>query len=519
MQLSDVDFHDIQAVVRFGHGHLEEARFYVLTIADADAARAWLAAAKVSSAVRSDLPDTALQVAFTYDGLRALGMADEILDQFSHEFRTGMYEENRSRRLGDLNANDPSSWDWGGPDKIPHLLVMIYAKPGRFARWEIQVKGERWTSAFKELASLCTKDIGDNEPFGFVDGTSQPKIDWEQQKSTRRGKSADYSNVSALGEFLLGYPNEYGRYTDRPLLDADDHPVGSLPLAEDEPGKLDLGRNGTYLVFRDLAQDVPAFWKFMDQQACNGAEKRRKLASAMVGRMPKEIPIIPNGYEIIPNDDPKRVIPEGAPLARLRNRPIDGVGPDMKDIWLNQFTYHSDLSGTACPHGAHIRRANPRTGDLPSGARGWISRAMRTLGFGNQGPHSDLVSSTRFHRILRRGREYGEEIEPDDAVKGKGRSEARGLRFICLNANISRQFEFVQSSWIENPKFEGIDHGDPLLGSRAPLRCGSKTDSFSIPQDSGLSCDLAGLPQFVTVRGGAYFFLPGLRALRFIARH
>ena len=333
-----------------------------------------------------------------------------------------------------------------------------------------------------------------------------------------RRKSPGYSNVSALGEFLLGYPNEYGRYTDRPLLDADDHPVGSLPLAEDRPGKLDLGRNGTYLVFRDLAQHVRAFRKFVDQHAGNDTDKGRRLASAMVGRMPKDIPIIPDGYDIIPNDDPKRVIPPRAPLAPLRNRPIDGVGPDIKDIWLNQFTYQSDLAGTACPHGAHIRRANPRTGDLPAGARGWVSRALRTLGFGNQDPHDDLVSSTRFHRILRRGRPYVEDAEPDEGAKGEGGGKAQGLRFICLNANISRQFEFVQASWLEYPKFDGLDHGDPLLGSRAPMWSGGKTDGFPIPQDSGLSTELAGLPQFVTLRGGAYFFLPGLRALRFIAQ-
>ncbi len=518
MQLSHVDFHDIQALVRFGHKRLEDARFYLLEVADADAARAWLAAAKVSPAVKSGVPEGALQVAFTHGGLRALGMAEEVLDQFSHEFRTGMYEANRSRRLGDVNANDPSNWDWGGPDKTPHLLVMIYAKNGRFAGWEKQVRGKLWTKAFEELTSLNTTDLKGAEPFGFDDGISQPAIDWMRRKSAGRRKSPGYGNISALGEFLLGYPNEYDRYTERPLLDADDYPVGSLPLAEDQPGKLDLGRNGTYLVFRDLAQDISAFRKFMAQHAGNDTDKGRKLASAMVGRMPKDIPIIPDGYNIVPNDDPKRVIPSGAPLTPLRNQAIEGVGPGLKDIWLNQFTYQSDLAGTGCPHGAHIRRANPRTGDLPAGARGWVGRALRTLGFNNRDPHDDLVSSTRFHRILRRGRPYVKEAGSDGSAENGDDSEAQGLRFICLNANISRQFEFVQASWLEYPKFDGLDHGDPLLGSRAPLWAGGKTDGFPIPQDSGLSEEHAGLPQFVTLRGGAYFFLPGLRALRFIAR-
>ncbi len=91
------------------------------------------------------------------------------------------------------------------------------------------------------------------------------------------------------------------------------------------------------------------------------------------------------------------------------------------------------------------------------------------------------------------------------------------MRFICLNANISRQFEFVQASWLEHAKFDGLNDGDPLLGSRNRARTGEATDGFDIPLDSGRTCRQNGLPQFVTLRGGAYFFLPGLRAIKFIA--
>ena len=94
----------------------------------------------------------------------------------------------------------------------------------------------------------------------------------------------------------------------------------------------------------------------------------------------------------------------------------------------------------------------------------------------------------------------------------------QGLRFICLNANISRQFEFVQASWLANPKFEGLDESDPLVGNRLPLSTGAPSDAFTRPQQSGLCRRSAALPQFVQVHGGAYFFMPGISALRYLAR-
>ena len=178
------------------------------------------------------------------------------------------------------------------------------------------------------------------------------------------------------------------------------------------------------------------------------------------------------------------------------------------DIRQNQFTFHGDVNGTACPYGAHIRRANPRNADLPEGTRGLFGRLLRILGFGRTHPHDDLIASTRFHRILRRGREYAFEVTRKDG----SRVVERGLRFMCLNGNISRQFEFIQASWLMNPKFEGLDEQDPLLGN------GARLGTFTRPQANGL-CSRSSLPaQFVHVRGGAYFFLPGLAALRYLAR-
>jgi deferrochelatase/peroxidase EfeB len=398
---------------------------------------------------------------------------------------------------------------------VPHVLVLLYAvTPDRLDEWEKELKREIWDAAFATLTCLSTSDLDDIEPFGFNDGISQPVLDWERTKSARIHDTTAYTNLSALGEVLLGYPNEYGRYTDRPLLAPGDDPDGILPLAEDVSGKKDLGRNGTYLVLRDLSQDAPAFWQFINEQAARDREDRYLVAAATVGRVPEDIPIVPSDNSRVPNGTPKSTIPPGVPIVSLNGDAIPGVGPDLEDIHRNQFTFHNDVDGTACPYGAHIRRANPRNADLPEGTRGLFARLIRILGYGGHNPHDDLIASTRFHRILRRGREYV--LETTD--EGGDRVVQRGLRFICLNANISRQFEFIQASWLASPKFEGLDEGDPLVANRMPLSTGRPSNTFTRPQASGLCRRSAALPQFVYVRGGAYFFMPGMSALRYLAR-
>ena len=146
-----------------------------------------------------------------------------------------------------------------------------------------------------------------------------------------------------------------------------------------------------------------------------------------------------------------------------------------------------------------------------------MRRALCTLGLDAAARERDLVASTRFHRLLRRGREYGEFLGPERALQADGAVES-GLHFICLNANIQRQFEFIQSAWVMSPKFAGLhDASDPLLGNRLPALGAARTDCFTVPQSDAPSITLTGLPPFITVLGGDYFFLPGLRALRFLA--
>jgi len=491
-----IDFADVQGLLRFGYKHHTESAFALLRVRNRAAARAWLATAPVGSAEKGSLAPTVLQIAFGADGLRELGVPAQVAAGFAPEFVGGLgTDANRARRLGDLGVNDPGRWEWGGPapERLPHVLVMVFALPGRLEACCRDLESH-WTIAFDLMRWLTTTDMGGVEPFGFADGLSQPEIDWSREIPPEDHDRLTYGNLSCLGEFVLGYPNEYGRYTARPLLE----PVGAaahLPRAEDAPDRADLGRNGSYLVLRTLRQDVPGFWRTLDAQSGGDAAQRKQLAEAMVGRRMDGQPLLP------PAEDA-----------------IAGVGTDPAARAKNGFTFDDDPAGVRCPVGAHIRRANPRNPDLPAGTRGLISRAIRILGFDADALHADAVASARFHRVLRRGREYGVRMSVAEALSGRAPQVETGLHFVCLCADLARQFEFVQGAWIAGSKFAGLPHEtDPLLGNRLAAPDEPGTARFTMPRAGCPSRVVDGLPTFIEVVGGAYFFLPGVRALRYLA--
>jgi len=493
-----VDRDDIQGLLQSGYGKHTEACFLLLQVKDRDAACRWLAAATVTSArevertsasvarAKNDRrPETILQLALSSEGMRALGVPEDIVNGFSAEFVSGMSgDANRARRLGDVDASAPERWQWGAGQRIPHVLVLLYALPGRLEAWRSAVQSQ-CESGFTIMESLNTANALEFEPFGFKDGISQPQLDWERQRAARDEEQLAYTNLSCLGEFLLGYPNEYGGYTDRPLFEPEREAGAMLPRAEEAPDKADLGRNGSYLVLRQLRQDVRGFWQFLDEQSGGDAGLRESLGAAMVGRSL-----------------------DGTPL-------VDDVRPPDD---LNAFSFESDPEGFRCPLGAHIRRANPRNADLPAGKPGILSKLIRIFGFDARALKPDLIASARFHRLLRRGRKYGPVTAPRDALTDAHAGEESGLYFLCLAANIVRQFEFVQGSWLIGTKFGGLTaESDPLLGTRSPSLDQTKTDRYSMPQPGGPDRCIMELPRFVTVRGGAYFFMPGIRALRYLA--
>ena len=393
---------------------------------------------------------------------------------FSREFQEGMTTEHRQRLLGDHGESSPLNWRWGANHTTPvHVLLMLYAPNDVALDPLYRAHLSRLSSGgLTEVETLNTRLLsGRKEHFGFRDGIGQPAI---------AGKDAGESppsNIIADGEFLLGYLNEYGQYPSSPEVTAARDPNGLLSPAAHRSGMKDLGRNGSYLVFRQLSQDVTGFWRFLDEQTRRpdgsaDPNARLKLASKMVGRWPS-----------------------GAPLVKAP----EYDQPDLLNE--NVFGYHdTDLDGLMCPVGSHIRRSNPRDTLVENRAR--------------------AIELSKRHRIIRRGRAYGTPLDPSmdpdkmlDAAEPDGE---RGLHFLCFNANIGRQFEFIQQTWANNPKFQGLyNDADPIIGDHDPKDAGA-LGTFVAPAEP-VRRRVTGLPRFVEVRGGGYFFMPGIKALRYLA--
>ena len=219
-----------------------------------------------------------------------------------------------------------------------------------------------------------------------------------------------------------------------------------------------LRRNGTFLAFRKFHTRVAAFRKYLSEQA-SSPEEEELIAAKMVGRWRSGAPLV---------------------LAPEQDDPTLGADADRN----NMFAYEGDLQGLKCPFSSHIRRVNPRD-------------ALK----------NDLVA-TNLHYFLRRGTNYGPPL-PEGAVEDDGAE--RGGVFLLIGAHLKRQFEFVQSQWIADGNF--ISHGteqDPIIGNA------DGEGVYTIPKRP-IRRRLQGLPQFVVVRGGEYCFMPGLRALRWLA--
>ena len=479
-----MELDDVQGLVRFGYRHLTEACFLLLPRQGSGRRATWLARAPVTSAVEADpLPQTALHVAFTSEGLRALDVAPDLCAEFSAEFVAGMASDAARAPPGRCRRQRSSRLAVGHRRADAARRRAPLCRPGRLAAWEREIEAQ-CAAGFERIERLSTSATQLAEPFGFADGISQPKVDWERERPVGDHDRLDYDNLVCLGEFLLGYPNEYGLYTPRPLLAPQRDPDGLLPRAEDAPEQADLGRNGCYLVMRQLQQDVQGFWRELDRQA------RRRC----------------------------RTCASGWPRPWWAGRRTASSRWQRSGDRLNDFTYEGGSARAALSAG----RAHPT---VQPAQRGSAARRARTPlaslahagiqrgGAGAGSGRVDTLSSPASPRT---------KVRRDAAAAARSAAGFPvadvGLHFICLAANIKRQFEFVQSAWLVGSKFAGLTgESDPMLGHRLPDAGDSPTDGFSIPQAGGPDCRLSGLPQFVTVLGGAYFFLPGIRALRYLA--
>lgn len=215
---------------------------------------------------------------------------------------------------------------------------------------------------------------------------------------------------------------------------------------------------------RQLRQDVVSFRRTLERltehvDGSSNVEARALLAARLVGRWPSGASLVASPWK------------EEASLAGQ-----------------NEFGYHrEDPDGLLCPLGAHVRRANPRDALAP-----------------NPGTEDSMIVNRR-HRIIRRGRAYGPVLP-----EGRVDDADRGLMFVGVNANLARQFEFIQHSWLSDPRFNGFRHeSDPLVSS-------VENNAFTV-QATPVRHRYEGLPRFVTVVGGGYFFLPGISALKYLA--
>jgi Dyp-type peroxidase family len=463
--VATLELDDIQGIIRRGYGDMYHACFVLLEITDAGAAKRWLR--ELAGAItdgENKPPEGRLNIAFTCAGLERLGLDGKVIRGFSQAFREGMVTEERQRILSDYGNSAPETWDWGGPNNPQqvHVLLLLYApsqeKLDEFYRAQRTAFEAGRLSHIRRLDTIRLKER--KEHFGFRDGIAQPEI-------AGLDKGGAPGNIVATGEFLLGYKNEAGRYPD-------------------SPGE--FGRNGSYLVFRQLRQHVGEFWQFMEKvtqrpDGSSSAEAQVKVASKMVGRWPSGAPLVNH-----PNQDPDKGKEE-------KELPSD----DLND----RFGYHeADPHGYKCPPGSHIRRSNPRDALEP-------------------GPRVVSAKNSNLHRIVRRGRAYGAPIaasmEPADILNAGEPEGERGLHFLCFNADIARQFEFVRQNWVNSPKFEGLFYNasDPITGVQDP-RHKEYTDTFTIPA-MPIRQRVTGLKQFVDVRGGAYFFMPGIQAIKYLA--
>jgi Dyp-type peroxidase family len=382
-----------------------------------------------------------------------LGLPLASLLSFPLEFQQGMLA--RGEILGDVGKNGPGNWDPVWREDRVHAWLAINARtPEALEKTTAEMRAlmdETQGALLMQVQEACAirvkGKVSTQEHFGYTDGFGNPDFKGAERECVPgQGKLDDSGRWEALatGEFLLGYADEAGEL-----------PVAPIPHL--------LGRNGTFMVYRKLHQNVATFRSYLEEKARQYSGGKLKLAAKFVGRWP-----------------------DGTPLELSPDQPDPGIVADKNKN--TDFTYGDDPAGTRCPIGAHIRRVHPRD----------------AFGF-----NGGLVNR---RRIMRRGLPYGEYVPEGQRVNDR---DERGIIFMALNASLFRQFEFVQQQWIEygNDAHQGNDR-DFLIGNhqgQGRFVIQGTTDSQNPPFLCG------GLPNFVELRGGDYFFIPSLTALAMMA--
>jgi Dyp-type peroxidase family len=415
-------------------------RYEFLSFRNAAGGRAWLAEIlpKVHSAkaMRESVAQEKrwITVAFTWNGLRALGVEESALATFPEEFREGMVA--RAEVLGDTGAHAPACWvdKTSSPDL--HAVVILFARNDE-ERERCVIEQRKLLAECPGVELLSSLDLEATPPFeyahdhfGYRDRLSQPVIEGSGDEPTP-GSGAPLKP----GEFILGYPDESG-------------PGPALPQPEI------ISRNGSFMAYRRLEEHVGRFRDFLRENS-KTPEEQELLAAKLMGRWRSGAPLV---------------------LAPDKDDPELGADPQRN----NNFNYkHEDPQGYAVPLGSHMRRMNPR----------------------------DTAANMNRRRMIRRGATYGPYLPEGTADDG----QERGIAAFVICASLIRQFEFAQNVWVNDRNFHELgNERDPICGAQ------DGTLEFKIPKRP-IRRKIVGLPVFTTLRGGGYFFLPGLKALRWLA--
>ena len=310
-----LDMSDIQATVLRPRPSPYKGEYVILRIDDADQGREMLRRLIPHVAPADDwwmptLPGW-LGIAFTYQGLKALGVPQASLDSFPQEFREGMAA--RAALLNDIGDNAPANWEYpfGTPDM--HVALAIYSKDDESLERVLDKARQSHDDlpAIRVVYRLKFSELpGGRNPFGFKDGLHNPHV----EGSGARAHPGFGPSIKA-GEFILGHPDELGETA-----------AGPQPEV--------LRRNGTFLAFRKFHTRVATFRKYLAENAAS-ADEQELIAAKMVGRWRS-----------------------GAPLVLAPDRDDAALGADAERN--NIFSYADDMQGMMCPASAHIRRVNPR---------------------------------------------------------------------------------------------------------------------------------------------------------------
>ena len=454
--MSRLNATDIQGFVLRGY-NLPVARYLFLHFEDATKARSLVGRLlhKVTTGQHWDngKPLSTVNIAFTHLGLVALDLPDATLLTFPVEFQQGM--KKRAAILGDTGANSPEHWDECWRTDRVHAWVGINAQSPEALDAEC---GE--VMAFVEKTGGATWLASQDAAASVIDGKPNTR---EHFGFTDGFGNPDYLGVersSQPGQGKLMPNGSWAPLATGELLLGYADEAGELPVA---PVPHLLASNGTFMVYRKLHQNLATFRVYLDEHSALYGGGKEKLAAKFIGRWR-----------------------DGTPIELSPDRPDPSIAHDPNRS--TNFTFGGDPEGTRCPVGAHVRRVHPRD----------------AFGF-----DSKLIDR---RRITRRGLPYGRFAAEGEPATDQ---EERGVIFMALNANISRQFEFVQQQWIEYGN-------DAHLGNEKDMLMGNHGGEgrFFIQGDTGSTNPpfvCGGLPNFVELRGGDYFFLPSITALGMIS--